>query len=372
MSSPLNIVMCEPLTWDSTAKTGSHHYAEKLAELGHRVFWISHDLHLPGILRGKHPNFTAVKTVGAQGNILCWHPIAPLPFRRKPLLDNKIVAQANRLLCAPQIRRVLKKHGFETVDILWLSQGYVSSLALHALKAKTTFFRMSDNAVGFLEFPRTYQLLEQELIARSDHIGITSPALRATVPPPHQSKIIDCPNGCEWSSFQVPKEVSPTPKRAIFTGIVGSWFNPSFLLEVARACPDWTFDIHGPVQIELGELARQPNVFFHGRFQYTSLPGLLARADAGLIPFHTTDGVGEFANPLKAWEYLAAGLPVVTTPLPALNPVPGMLNTAATPTEFSNHLRRATPSASLEAERREFARGYDWASLTPKLLNQIL
>ncbi|MED5463346.1 MAG: glycosyltransferase [Myxococcota bacterium] len=372
MSSPLNIVMCEPLTWDSTTKTGSHHYAEKLAESGHRVFWISHDVHLPGVLRRKHPNFAEVKRVGTQENILCWHPIAPIPFRRKPLLDNRIVAQTNRLFCTPQIRRVLKEHGFGTVDLLWLSQGYPSSLALHALKARTTFFRMSDNAAGFEEFPRTYRLLEQELIAQSDHIGITSPALRAKVPPAHHSKIIDCPNGCEWSSFQVTRAVSPSPNRAIFTGIVGSWFNPSFLLEVARACPDWTFDIHGPVQVELGELARQPNVVFHGRFQYSSLPRLLARADAGLIPFHTADGVGEFANPLKAWEYLAAGLPVVTTPLPALSPVPGMLNTAATPTEFADHLRNTTSSTHLEKERREFARSYDWASLTPKLLNQLL
>ena len=372
MGHPLNIVMCEPLTWDSTTKVGSHHYAEQLAAMGHRVFWISHDIHLPSLLRnpGSSPS-REVQRVGIHHDILSWHPLVPLPFRNKPLLDTPLVAKLNRPFCRSTIRRVLKEHNFETIDILWLSQGYSSYLALDTLNATTTFFRMSDNARAFREFPKTYAILERELMKRADVIGITSPALRDTIPASNQSRVIDCPNGCHWSLFQNTRPPSTDSRRVIFTGTLGSWFDTGFLTEVARRCPDYLFDIHGPLEATCASLADEPNITLHGRFDYSALPGILANADIGIIPFKTNDGVGEFANPLKAWEYLAAGLPVVTTPLPALTSVPGAIYTADTPETFANHIKSCSISRDVDIARRELAHAYDWGSLTEKLLARL-
>ena len=93
-----------------------------------------------------------------------------------------------------------------------------------------------------------------------------------------------------------------------------------------------------------------------------ALPALLRHCDVALVPFLDNDHT-RASFPLKLWEYLAAGLPVVATPLPNLAPLAehGLVTLAAGPEVFARavHTAAADPPGR-RAERLAIARAHDW------------
>jgi glycosyltransferase involved in cell wall biosynthesis len=114
----------------------------------------------------------------------------------------------------------------------------------------------------------------------------------------------------------------PAP-RIVFTGaIVAIKLDIPLLVELARLRSAWSFALVGPVgpgdtRTDVSALAAQPNIHLLGPRPYRELPDVLRGADAGLIPYARNE-LTESIFPMKVYEYLAAGLPVVATPLPAL------------------------------------------------------
>lgn len=369
----LKIVMCEALPWGATTKVGSHHYAETLAKMGHEVFWLSHDLHVGGILRGKHRTkdypFRNTQTVGPENRVTLWHPTVPLPFRKHRLFDNSAVAKLNARSARRTIRKVMHQSGFSQPDILWLSQSYSAYLGHSAITAKTTFFRMSDNAASFEEFPKTYRQLEASLLKSVDTIGLSSPNLRNFIPDQYSKKVFDCPNGADLSLFKTDKVPNTTSRRrVVFTGTLGSWLDYDLINYLVEKHPEDDFKIYGPITDESKRLIPRSNLQCLGGFHYDTLPEILANADIGIIPFKLDNEIARYANPLKAWEYLAAAVPVVATDLPCFSGVQH-IQTARTKEAFSEALRE--PFTTEPAELRKSVERYDWHSLTAALLERI-
>jgi glycosyltransferase involved in cell wall biosynthesis len=114
---------------------------------------------------------------------------------------------------------------------------------------------------------------------------------------------------------------------------------------------------------ELAELLALPGVRALGAREPAALPAFLRHADVALVPFLDNEHTrGSF--PLKIWEYLAAGLPVVATPLPNLRALAGegwLLRLARGPEAFAAAVREAAAGAPEERGRRlERARAHDW------------
>lgn len=87
------------------------------------------------------------------------------------------------------------------------------------------------------------------------------------------------------------------------------------LAEMARRHPEWTLAIVGEWKIDVSELQAMPNVRMLGRKPYESLPSYCRAFSVATIPFVIND-LTKHVNPIKLREYLSAGLPVVSTPLP--------------------------------------------------------
>jgi len=85
------------------------------------------------------------------------------------------------------------------------------------------------------------------------------------------------------------------------------------IAELAKARPNWHIVMLGPVvKIELNQLPSASNIHYLGSKQYAELPAYLGSWDIGLLPFALNDST-RFISPTKTPEYLAAGLPVVST-----------------------------------------------------------
>ncbi len=137
------------------------------------------------------------------------------------------------------------------------------------------------------------------------------------------------------------------------------------LEELARLRPGWSFALVGPIGLgdpraDVSGLRAFPNIHLLGPRSYAQLPAVLRGADAGIIPY-ARNPVTDSVFPMKVYEYLAAGLPVVSTSLPALDGVGEILRADDAET-MAAQLDRALEQDSAErrAERSRAASSHSW------------
>ena len=110
------------------------------------------------------------------------------------------------------------------------------------------------------------------------------------------------------------QEELPRPRLG-FYGVIDERFDTELLARAAEMRPDWSFVMVGPVvKIADEDLPRRPNIHYLGSKSYAELPAYLSGWDVALMPFAMNEST-EFISPTKTPEYLAAGKPVVSTPV---------------------------------------------------------
>jgi glycosyltransferase involved in cell wall biosynthesis len=175
------------------------------------------------------------------------------------------------------------------------------------------------------------------------------------------------PNGVDVAHFS--RVVVPAPELQRFNrpvvGFVGGlsqWVDVQLIAHLAKERPAWSVVLVGPVGIDLSALAGLQNVHVLGPRPYADVPAYLAAMDVGLIPFRA-EPVTYHADPIKAYEYLAAGLPVVATDMPALHRLAHVLRLADTPASFLAQVDAAIAEgrAARCAERQAEASRHGWA-----------
>jgi len=184
------------------------------------------------------------------------------------------------------------------------------------------------------------------------------------------------PNGVEAERFGAPPDPVGVPDRLVrsqaagrkvagYVGALARWVDADLLAALAHLRLDWDFCLVGEALDESFSALekRSPaNLFFLGPRPYAAIPSILAAFDAGLIPFRTGPE-GLHASPIKLYEYLAAGLPVIATPIPECEAVPEV-SVGRDARAFSDLLDRAAGSRrSPEFRSRALARARqnDWS-----------
>lgn len=117
-----------------------------------------------------------------------------------------------------------------------------------------------------------------------------------------------------------------------FFGLIHEWIDLRLLEEIARARPDWSVVLIGKVSADVERLRKLQNVHFLGQKPYEGLVTFCKGFDVGLIPFAIND-LTVNVNPIKLREYLAAGLAVVSTPLPEVLRYDGLVSIGNSPDE---------------------------------------
>ena len=185
------------------------------------------------------------------------------------------------------------------------------------------------------------------------------------------------PNAVDFTRFERPPgPEGERPPVAVYVGALARWIDFRLLSRVAELNPAWEFRLHGEAlddDFESSGIRDLPNVKFRGALEHSAVPDAVFAADVGLIPFRVTP-VTDCISPIKMYEYLAAGRPVVSTPMAETRSVPGVW-TAATPDEWSRALsdaRAASKSAEFRASVRAFARENDWSARARQALAHLV
>ena len=167
-----------------------------------------------------------------------------------------------------------------------------------------------------------------------------------------------------YSERSVPNDLLDGVKHPIvgYFGAIAEWFNVELLARVASERPDYTFVLLGGVfNVDVMPLQELPNVILLGQQPYETMPQYLYHFDACIIPFRQ-NSITEATDPVKLYEYLSGGKPVVSVGLPELEPYRDFVHFADTPAEFAAELDKALreDGPAKANERKELARRHTW------------
>ncbi len=153
------------------------------------------------------------------------------------------------------------------------------------------------------------------------------------------------PNGCDYDHFANfihgrPAEIADLTGPIIgYIGVVATWVDVELITRVADTYPDSNIVVVGPLY-NVTDVPTRPNIHWLGFKPYEQLPAFAQSFDVGLIPFRASS-MTEAVNPIKMWEYMATGMPIVTTNLPEARRYEDYVFIAATDDEFIYHVGQA-------------------------------
>lgn len=372
----MRILMVEPLAFDSWSQVGAHHYARCFVDDGHQVFWLGPSHHALSLAKGLlgskiHKDLAKNWMHGPKAelkNLVSYMPVTWLPFRNRAFLKHDVVLRASLSACIPSLKRLLQQYDFASPDVLWLSQSPDSVSILRHVRPKHTVYRMSDMYSGFSDIAQAVLKAEAELINTADLILVTSQSIVESLDEAAKKKAKVLRNGVDLHFFDQENHALSEPKdlarltkpRAIFVGTLGHWVDMDLLKCVADELAHVQFVLIGPVSHQSRQtLVECNNVALLGPKRYEKLPAYLKACDMGLIPFKK-NALCEAADPVKLYEYCAAGLPVVATRLRAIAETNSPARLASTKQEFVQAIRETLENKRYRKDLTQFAQANTW------------
>ncbi len=287
-----------------------------------------------------------------------------------PLYGNDLVRRLNSTLLTWQVRRAMPS---QARPLLWI---YLPSLvgAIGKLNEKLVVYHCVDDHSANPNVPsRQVAEREQQLLRLAD-VVLTSSATLYEAKRGFNPNTFYLPNVGDADHFArahekalpVPDDLKDIPHPiAGFVGNITAYkMDFELLREVAATRPDWSFVLIGPIgtgdpstDVSGLELA---NVHLLGVRPYAELPRYVKAFDVCTIPFRQNQST-RGTLPMKFFEYLAAGKPVVATDLPTLTEFRQFFYPVHDASEFSAALTASlTEDASCASRRIQLARKYSW------------
>ena len=190
------------------------------------------------------------------------------------------------------------------------------------LQPVITVYDCMDELAAFRFAPVELVQLEKELLQKSDVVFTGGHTIYQSKKNSHHN-IYPFPSSIDKEHFAQGRrtDVEPDDQKNIphprlgFYGVIDERFDIELIRHVAEAKPEWQFVLIGPiVKIDYNHLPHLPNIHYPGGRSYKELPLYLSGWDIALIPFAINEST-KFISPTKTPEYLAAGKPVISTPI---------------------------------------------------------
>ena len=190
------------------------------------------------------------------------------------------------------------------------------------LKPEFTVYDCMDDLSAFKFAPPELTRLEKELFNKSDIVFTGGHSIYESKKNAHHN-IYPFPSSIDKSHFGKARRIRKDPEdqkhiphpRFGFFGVIDERFDIELIDTVAKAKPEWQFVLLGPVvKIDPASLPNHPNIHYLGGKKYDELPNYLAGWDIAMIPFAINEST-RFISPTKTPEYLAAGKPVISSPI---------------------------------------------------------
>lgn len=368
--------------WTSPFQVGSHHLARGLAHRGWRVGFVSDPIspiHVLGAWGAQLAQRYALYRSGGRWdtdrNVWAYVPGALLTPQNKPLLKSMIVERNWPYWTCPSLSGTVKTAGFGHVDVLYCDSPKHLPW-INNIQRKTLVYRVADNAAGFSRTTPAASTHEKELAQKADLVVYTAQTLAEYVHRLAPRRAAHLPNGVDFRHFAegvpaLPQEYRNIPRPiAVYAGYMDAWFDYALMDNVAASLPEVSFVLIGGTRSVNQRLTVRPNIHLLGTRPFSQLPSFLRHANVGIIPFDAR-GYPELVHsihPLKLYEYMASGLPVVSSRWNELEKIGSPARLCDTAEEFSAAVFEATTTAPDSEGLIRFASMHDWSRRVARLL----
>lgn len=255
------------------------------------------------------------------------------------------------------------------------------------LDAACTIYDCMDELANFRFAPPELAALEAELLDIADHVFTGGYSLYEAKRTRHPS-VHAFPSSVDQGHFvqarsglAEPEDQASLPHpRLGYYGVIDERMDLDLIAGIADARPDWSFIFVGPVvKIDVADLPQRPNLIYLGGKDYADLPRYAGGWDVALMPFGINAST-QFISPTKTPEYLAAGLPVVSTPIVDVIRHYGALaavTVAATVDDFVEACEQSlcrsleSPDAAWRREADAALAGQSWQAVADAMVEKI-
>jgi glycosyltransferase involved in cell wall biosynthesis len=246
----------------------------------------------------------------------------PLAF---PSYGNKAILSVNQTFLARQVRKAMQKLGFR--DVINIVFNPAAGMIAGRLGESELIYYCVDEYTAFTGASRGLKAIEDDLFTRAGLVIVSADRL-------YESKKHFNPNtfvirhGTDWRHFRTaldkslkkPDDIATLPRPIIgFHGLLADWVDYALVKRLAGHFSQGSIVLIGKTSVDAAQKIKMlddlPNVHLLGRKPYAELPAYCKAFDVAINPFEISE-LTLAANPLKVREYLAAGLPVVSTDIP--------------------------------------------------------
>jgi len=361
-----------PMTdWHSRIQR-TQHLAMSFGSLGRFCYYLNPHLGREFPQPYRHGNDVRAGLVARQ--VLEFHVHLP----REPVYHHGMLTlgETDRILRA--VRRLVKASGAGKM-IQFVSFPLWAPLA-ERLKREFEFpivYDCHDLLSGFRGISSEIVAAEPALIENADMVCFTSqwlldetvrdrPAIRG------KSVVVRNAVSLEDYSGLGPRERSGKPTIG-YAGSLDFWFDVEAIRKAALRHPEWLFTLVGRIESEsIQPLTSLPNVVLEGEVPYAELPQRMAAFDVAVIPFLKIP-LTLATNPLKLYEYLCLGIPIVSTRLPEIEPFDGLVYLSEGADDFIRQLEAAVAedNPGLRSQRKAAAKSNSWRARCEQLQQRL-
>ncbi len=295
--------------------------------------------------------------------------VSPLIFSGE--YRSEPVRRANRAL----LRRLLGRVGAGG-RFHFMTNSPFSGWMLPMLGPRSIIYDLIDDFCAFNWAPPEGRQLEDRIVRGADLAFAGTGYLRDR----YENRLPGIeflPSGVHFGKLTAPQpepaDLAALPRpRALYVGTLNDRMNGDLFAAMGSAFPGGSVAVVGPRHETFRAPALPPNVHFLGLKPHEQLPGYYQHSDLGIMPFADSPAARAI-NPIKTLEYLACGLPVLSTPIPDVIRYYQGVVTVAEPDAWVGAAQRmiAEDSDGDREARRDFARGRTWEALVEAMERRI-
>ena len=306
------------------------------------------------------------KTLDNGGEVYVWTPPMMLPINWLSPKPHDLFLRWNAGRLLRGLRQVMQELNMVRPLVVNGLNPVLGLSMLNQLNECATIYYCFDEITISNWMGRHGSRYERLYLARVDAVVTTSETLRRAKSV-RQPNAYCVKNGVNFELFSQARQIAATqpPTKPVvgYLGMADDRIDLELVEHCVRTMPDVTFQFVGEVYEPAitRRLSAYPNVIFIPPHQPADLPPLLAQMSAAIIPFVCNEHTYTI-YPLKINEYLAAGLPVVSTPFSLLDDFAGVVELADSPAAFAQALRRALTDTNPQRvdERMAMAKANSW------------
>tara|TARA_Y100000591_G_C21853096_1_gene712980 strand:- start:1696 stop:2874 length:1179 start_codon:yes stop_codon:yes gene_type:complete len=357
-----DIVLLYGPTWDHPAQLSKHHFT-RLWSKERRVLYIESPPNLLSFFT-RRKEFIKLLRRGKKGpkqlikNVWVTTFLYFLPFRgSKYIFGSEIINKINQYFIRKKLLRYINDLDLKN-PIIFISSANAVPL-LKTFPNSLKIYHCSDDYTVISAFPESFKNIEKKLIKSCDLVVTTADELLKSKSR-HAKDIISIPNGANISHFSkvqnnellIKDEIAGFKKPIVgYVGSIFQWLDLEWIAFAAHKLSNYNFIFIGPITIDISSLENFDNIHFIGPRDYEEIPSYIKAFDVAVIPF-VIDEVTLKASPIKFYEYLASGIPIVSTKLPDLEGFKDLVYLAENKEEYVEFLNSAIQNDNVELQKK--------------------